>query len=236
MEVAAVVAGWQRMSRRGLNRHGLIRDFDAGSGVVRAFVALTEELMHRLKDEEKPVVAVTSAARGDGRSTVAGNLAACLARMKKRKTLLIDGDLRRPVQAKRWGFKQSAGLSGVLLGKAKLEDAVQLIDDQSAILPAGVDANAFLIPSHEEMWRAMLEECRRRFDWIVVDAPPLYAGAAIAIGRSATGALLVARANVTRSEVLHAAGERLDELDIRNLGVVLNQRRYNIPKYAYRRL
>jgi capsular exopolysaccharide synthesis family protein len=224
------------MSRRGLNRHGLIRDFDAGSGVVRAFVALTEDLMQHLADESKPVVAVTSAARGDGRSTIAGNLTACLARLKHRKTLLIDGDLRRPVQAKRWGLKQSAGLSGVLLGKVKLEEAIQSIEDQSGLLAAGGDANAFLIPSHEEMWRSMMEECHRRFDWIIVDCPPLYAGAAVTIGRSATGAVLVARANVTRGEVLQSCGERLEELCVRNLGVVLNQRRYDIPNFAYRRL
>ena len=103
-----------------------------------AFQGLRDSLTYFNVDETLKTIVVTSALKGEGKTTVATNLAVSIARTNKR-VILLDADLRRPQVAKRMGIEGPTGLSNVLLGE-RLEDALREIPpfgDWLRVLPAG---------------------------------------------------------------------------------------------------
>ena len=104
------------------------------------------------------------------------------------------------------------------------------------LLPAGRGLSASIV-ARAGRFAELLAEWRRRFDWTIIDTPPLTAStAACMAAEHASGSLLVLRAGRTRPEVLDASLARLREGKAPVLGTVLNRRRYMIPHGAYRRL
>ncbi|MBI4581908.1 MAG: CpsD/CapB family tyrosine-protein kinase [Planctomycetes bacterium] len=226
------------MSRNGLSRQGLIRDPQADSPLVRSYVTLFEQVSVTVgSDEGAPVIVVTSPSRGDGRSTVAANLAICAAALGGCRTLAVDADLDRPGLSKLLGSSGKPGLADVLAGKAECEEFTKPVGHGNlALLPAGRGSSPLIVAQARRV-RELVGIWRSRFDWIVVDSPPMLVSAAAAVlAKAASGALLVLRAGRTRPEVLDAALARLDEGCIRTLGAVLNRRRFAIPTGRYRRL
>ena len=86
---------------------------------AEAFLKLRTNLQFMDIDNPPRVIVVTSPLPGDGKSTVAANLAAALS-MSDRRVVLIDGDLRRPVVAESFGLIEGAGLTDVLIGRVRL--------------------------------------------------------------------------------------------------------------------
>ncbi|WP_413709044.1 polysaccharide biosynthesis tyrosine autokinase [Rhizobium sp. Rhizsp82] len=129
----------------------------------------------RRTGEEGRVVAVASTLPGEGKSTVALNLAELTASQGSR-VLLIDCDFRNPGATKAAGSHAEQGLLEVLMSKAKLQDAIMLSENTGlAFLPAVVRHR---VPHSSELlssnvMRAMLDLARSKFDYIVLDLPPL---------------------------------------------------------------
>ncbi len=124
---------------------------------------------------EHRVLSVTSPAAGDGKSTLALNLAISLAQSGKR-TVLLESDLRRPKVHKLTGADNSVGIVNVLRGENTMDDAIQTSEVQDLDLiccgsrpkdPAELLAK----PSYE----AFLEELRARYDYVIIDTPPILA-------------------------------------------------------------
>lgn len=221
------------------HRRGVITDFASPSAYVRSHVALYEQLCVTLADDRHPLVVVAGPSRGEGRTTVATNLAACSARVGARRTLLVDADLAQPALSRRHAAPGAAGLSDVLAGRAQWQDCLHAMagTDTLFFMPAGNLREVALPAAPAERVAALVREWCEAFDWVVVDAPPLLASAAaIVLGKHASGAVLVVQAGRTRVEVVRQATARLKESSVRPLGVVLNRRRFFIPRYAYRRL
>lgn len=168
-------------------------------------------------------VAVTSALRGEGKSTVAANLALALAEAGSR-VVLVDGDLRRPSVAGYLGVEGSVGLSTVLIGRASLADVVQPWGEPHLhVLPAGaVPPNpSELVGSASMVW--VLRELAAEYDFVVVDTPPLLPVTDAAIlARLVDGAIMVAGAGRVRRHDLEGALAALETVGARLLGVVLN--------------
>ncbi len=226
------------MRHRGLDKHGLIRDFQSRSPGVRSYVTLFEQLCLAVEKEPRPLIAVTSPSRGDGRTTTAANLALCAAVLGGRKALLVDADFDRPMLPRLLAVEGSGGIDQVLQGNAEWQDMVRPVDDgKLSLLPSGENASSALVAAQPDRLAKLVEGLRSTFDWIVVDVPPVLSSSSVlAFGQQATGVLLVARAGRTRAEVVREAATRLDDAGVRILGAVLNRRRFVIPRYAYRRL
>ncbi len=116
---------------------------------------------------------VTSAAPGEGKTTTAANLAAAHAE-QNRRTLLIDGDLRRPNVHRNFNISGAVGLSNVLLGEITWREALQAVTDvpDLYILPAGPPSRR----AGDLVGRGMvelLEAAVAEYDLVIVDAPPL---------------------------------------------------------------
>ncbi|MBI4499542.1 MAG: polysaccharide biosynthesis tyrosine autokinase, partial [Gemmatimonadetes bacterium] len=123
---------------------------------------------------EKPLqfIAVTSPGPGEGKSTTAVNLAVTLAQGGNR-TILIDGDLRRPLVHRAFDISQDPGLTDVLIGRSTSREAIRPeVSAHLDVLPAGASP-----PNPSELlgsgaMHALIGELRRIYDYIVIDTPP----------------------------------------------------------------
>jgi len=169
-------------------------------------------------------VLLTSASPSEGKSTVAAHLAATHAGQHKR-TLLIDGDLRRPSVHRLYQVPNSVGLSNVLLQQISWRDAVIRMDSPKDldILPAGPStrrASDLIGMGLAEL----IEEATRDYDLVVLDAPPLLGFAEpLQMATAVDGVIVVARAGDTSRKALSAVIATLVRLRANLVGVVLNE-------------
>jgi capsular exopolysaccharide synthesis family protein len=136
--------------------------------VLRHFLVGTED------GAPRQVIAVSSAAAGEGKTTTAVNLAVTLAQSPNARVLLVDTDLRRPCVASSLGLGPSAGLSGAVLDdRLDLARVVRSTPFNLSVLPAGASpSNAYQILESPRVGR-LLEEARNAYDRIILDTPPL---------------------------------------------------------------
>lgn len=169
-------------------------------------------------------VLMTSASPSEGKSTVAAHLAATHAG-QGRRTLLIDGDLRRPSVHRLFQAPNSVGLSNVLLEQISWRDALIRLDE-----PKGLD----LLPAGPSTRRAsdligaglaeVIEEAAREYDLVVLDAPPLLGFAEpLQMATAVDGVIVVARAGNTSRKALSSVVTTLARLRANLVGVVLNE-------------
>jgi capsular exopolysaccharide synthesis family protein len=173
------------------------------------------------------IIVITSAASGEGKTTLATHLAASLARMKRR-VLLIDGDLRRPQLHTLFGVPNTYGLSDLLALQTDNTDLIGYVAQATSVpgvhlLAAGpTDANA-LDMLYSSGTLNLLTNARREFDTIIIDTPPMTdLPDARILGRMSDGVVLVVKAGVTTRDVALAAKVRLEEDRTVLLGTVLN--------------
>ncbi len=223
LSVAAgtTVLGWI-MKDSAVRRGSVLIDATTKSARTEAFRKLRTNLQFPDATGRGSIVVVTSAEYGEGRSTTAANLAVIYAEAGK-KTLLVDGDLRRPRIADYLDMKRAPGLAEVLAAHAAFDDAVQ----PSRTKGMSVLASGFVPPNPAELLgsRAMtglLDELRRRFDIVIVDSPPLLpvTDAAVAASQS-DGAIVVVRYGKTRLAHVASAIGALESANARVLGCVV---------------
>ena len=172
---------------------------------------------HAMRSSGQTLV-VTSVDMMEGKTTVLTNLGVVAAERRQR-VLLIDADLRRPRLHDIFSVPNDRGLTDVLL-RSHAPDAANHLPLESfvrptstpglSVLPTGpVDATSMTL-LHSADFHSFLQRCRRDFDLILIDTPPLmlYADARI-LGRLSDGVVMVVRANTRSQEELRAVCERL---------------------------
>jgi tyrosine-protein kinase len=170
------------------------------------------------------VLVVTSAVPGEGRTTTACNLAAALAAVGAR-VLLVDGDLRRPKVATYLELESTSGLTNVLAGRTPFPEAVQSWStDGLTVLTSGAPTGR---PNELVASRATVDLVtwlRPRYDYVIIDAPPLLAVADAAnLAANADGVVLVSRWKVTRRPDLEAAVSFLRSVSVPIVGAILSR-------------
>lgn len=193
-------------------------------------------------------VLVTSAAPSEGKSTTAANLALTMAQAK-RKTLLIDADIRRPRQHEFFGQPLEPGLVQTIFhGKASLDVFQSKLDKNLHVMPAGgllaanEEADAALVEEPSEMlgskrMREVLASLREQFDIIIIDSPPVLAATdAVLLSTQSDATILVAAAGATKEGDLDHSLERLEDVGANVIGVLLNRFDLSLAygyKYSY---
>lgn len=125
-------------------------------------------------ERKSTVIVMTSALMGEGKSCTSLNLAHVLARDLDKKTVLVDCDLKRPMQHVYAGVESHPGLAEVLHGDRSLEECLHKPDGLGfAILPAGSVGDGPPALSKMQQVADLLSDLRERFEYIVVDAPPI---------------------------------------------------------------
>jgi capsular exopolysaccharide synthesis family protein len=165
-------------------------------------------------------VLVTSTIPEEGKSLVSANLAGVLARRKK--VLLVEGDLRRPVLAKQFGLGRLAGLGEWLRSDRTTIGNIYRLDDLNFwMMPAGSPPINPLELMQSGRLSKLMEQLSSMFDWIIVDSPPLLPLADTTVwSRLTDGVLLVARVAKTEKAQLQRGLDLLRKSEL--LGVVLN--------------
>jgi capsular exopolysaccharide synthesis family protein len=185
------------------------------------------------KGEAKTIL-VTSPAPGDGKSTLVSNLAIAMAQAGQR-TLVIDGDFRRPVQHKIFEIDEKRGLSGVLAGRHTIDDAIQPGPVKGLdVLACGPD-----VPNPSELLNSdafaeTLKNLSERYDRVIIDSPPVAPVADSQIlGALCSVTLLVLRAEKSTRRLSQQARDALLSVGAHILGVVVNDVSPKRGHYGY---
>lgn len=170
------------------------------------------------------VFAVTSSIPGEGKTTTAANLAFTMAAQGAR-VCVAEGDLRRAKLSEYLGMESGVGLTTVLIGEADLDDVLQPMGDSGVMLlgagPVPPNPSELLgSPAMQEL----IAQLRRRFDYVVIDTPPLLPVTdAAVVSKLVDGAVLVVGASVVRREHVQRSLEMLQTVGARTLGLIVNR-------------
>lgn len=167
-------------------------------------------------------VLITSSIPQEGKSMVAANLACTLARRTHQKTLLVDGDLRRPSVARLFGLGKTPGLSEWLQGERSPMTSIYHLEDAGLwVLPAGNSPRNPLEAMQSGRLAGLMDQLTSWFDWVIIDSPPILPLADTSVWmRMADGVLLVARQGTTEREHLKRGLEVIESAKL--LGAILN--------------
>jgi len=192
------------------------------SMVAEAFRGLRTNLEFVAVDKPLKVILVTSAAVGDGKTSLAAGLATIMAQGGK-TVLLVDADLRRPSIHRYLGLSNKNGLTDVFRNSIELHEALQTWNlEKVLVIPAGEPPpNPAELLGSKKM-DTILDSLRKAADVVILDGPPFLVTDAALLSSKVDGVLLVVRSGHSRkNEVLYAI-EQLDRAGARVLGVVLN--------------
>jgi capsular exopolysaccharide synthesis family protein len=194
-----------------------------GTPVMESIDALRAALLHEHASRAIRTVLVTSAVAGEGKTTLAAALASSLARAG-RKTLLLDGDLRRPSVHQMFELAPQPGFSEVLLEEVPLADAiVETPLENLWVLPAGQWDREVLLALSRDGVGDIFERIGEEFDFVLIDSHPvLEAADALHIGRQSDVVLLSVLNGVSQMPRVYAASQQMTSLGIRVLGAVVN--------------
>lgn len=174
-------------------------------------------------EQEMGVIAVSSALDGEGKTSVACNLAVALS--STRRVLLIDGDLRRPAVCQSLGVSsERPGLVQLLAGRAMLDECLTEVAGTSLrVIGAGRATRNALDLLMNAGYESLLADLQHDFDTIIIDCPPVQlVSDALILGRSASGMIFVSRSDSTSIKAIRRSLNRIDRAGIPLLGVVLN--------------
>jgi capsular exopolysaccharide synthesis family protein len=167
-------------------------------------------------------VLITSTIPEEGKSMICANLAVILARKKRQRVLLLEGDLRRPVLPVRFGLGKVEGLSEWLQGESQSVPNIYRLEGLNLwLLPAGRAPENPLEMMQSSRLSGLMDQLGNWFDWILIDSPPILPLADTSVWmRMADGVILVAREGLTEKRELKRGLEILEPSKL--LGVVLN--------------
>lgn len=191
-------------------------------------------LLHLARTHSLRTVMVTSAVAGEGKTSLSCHLAASLARAGLRM-LLIDGDMRNPTAHRLFGMPCETGFCEVLTDKIALNDAIKATSLRGLyLMPAGHWTDQTALALSQGKPAALFEQLRQQFDLIIVDTSPVLPVAdALMIGQQVDGVLLSVLCQVSRLTNLYAAWQRIEQLGVRPLGVVINGVQANLYGSTY---
>ena len=167
---------------------------------------------------------ITSAGAGEGKSTLAAQLAERSVNAGL-STLLVDADLRNPTLSRMFDRPESVGLANVLRGELLAEEAIGTVPEAGGFhfLSAGLVRDDLARLLAGERLGRFLESARESFDLVLVDSPPVLPVAdALTIGRWVDGAILTVRHKVSRLPMVERATHQLASVGVTILGAVVS--------------
>jgi capsular exopolysaccharide synthesis family protein len=212
-----------------IKKSPLLTDLGSFAPRTEAFRVLRTNLQFLDLDRQPRCLVISSSLQGEGKTMTSTNLAIALAQTGRR-TLLIDGDLRRPRVAGRLNLDAAVGLTTVLVGNTDVADAVQVHE------PSGLHflASGAKPPNPTEILQSRVTHDLIRglcdsYDTVIIDAPPLLPVAdASVLSTIADGVILVVQHGKTTRDAVADAIARLEQVGGRLFGIAVNM----IPKRA----
>jgi len=190
---------------------------------AEAYLAVRVALYHNTKAGDFRVIQITSPIHGEGKTTLAANLAVSMAQSGQR-VVLIDADLRRPRVAELFGVSKQVGLTSVLAGETDLASALQ----PSAVPGLSILGSGPPSPNPAEAvasprFRTLLDSLRQQCDYVLIDTPPLLGVTdPRVVAHAVDGVLLTLRNSKQGRPLAQSAREILEAAGANILGVVAN--------------
>lgn len=202
--------------------HRIVVYTEPHSPASERFRLLRTHLRELQSEAKLKVLLVTSALPGDGKTTVAINLATVLAEQGACRVLLLEADLRRPSLRKQWGLRPWDGLAECLQRDLDPLLSVRRIEPLGIhVLPAGtLPANPIELLQSDRYSR-LIQTLATPFQWIIIDGPPVMPVAdTLVLKRMADATLLVMRASHTPRQALDEAIKKFARGQV--IGIILN--------------
>ncbi|MBR3570297.1 MAG: polysaccharide biosynthesis tyrosine autokinase [Oscillibacter sp.] len=226
-----------RKSRR--SRRKLITDENIPFSIVEGYKSIRTNVVFALGAVQSKTIVVSSAAPHEGKSTTAANIALAFSQISGR-VLLIDADMRKPVMHRTFVADNSTGLSTLIISLSSIEDSIRRhAAGNLDLLPSGP-----LPPNPSELlasaqFQKVMETLSERYDYIIIDTPPMNVVSDAIVIRGAGGVMLVARYAQSTYEEIAGAMKKIELSGANMLGFVLNdvERRpsgyYRYGRYGY---
>lgn len=231
------VETWTGLPFLGTIPHEAFPGEDGDREVAEAFQTLRNTLTYFNADETLRSLIITSGLKGEGKTTVAVNLALAYANLGKR-VILVDTDLRKPDVARRLGLSERPGLSNLLVGATSLEYCLREVGSTGhglRVLPAGpIPPNASALLGSRRM-ASLLDELRADCDILILDTTPLLmVSDAFPLLNKVSGIVALARLNKTPRDAIVRMAQIMNSADGRVLGMVATDARHGaLGGYGY---
>lgn len=218
--------------------NGLLIPYESDASINESFRTIKARIQFTNSDSLQPkVILVTSPAEGEGKSFVSFNLAGNFSQSEK-KTLLIDGDIRRPKLHTMLRVDKKPGLIDYLCHRAQLEDIIRLDKKHNLnYITAGSSVNSMQVNPAEifasKAMNILLMRLREYFDVIIIDSAPIVAVIDTEIlAKLVDGAILIISADKTKNQLMKDAIEIINRNNCPFIGTVLNNFKYK-SGYGY---
>lgn len=215
--------------------HLTLLDDNVPFQVTEAFKTLRTNMVFALSQKASKVLAVSSSLASEGKSTTAANTAITLAQANA-KVLLIDADLRKPVQHKIFKLKNKIGLSTLLSGLHSFKEVLNedVIPNFDVVTCGPIPPNPSEMLGSDNM-RVLLDELSKYYDYIIIDTPPInIVTDTLTVLKYIAGVVLVAMQGSTPFDALQHAIDAINFAEGSILGVVLTHVDMTSGKYNYK--
>jgi capsular exopolysaccharide synthesis family protein len=209
--------------RRGGGLPLVVSRQERGGIATESFRSLRTNLQFlEVEGRRRKTLAITSPQAGDGKSTVAANLALCLEAIGQ-KTLLVDADLRRPGLFRAFGLAQKPGLAEVLCEEVPWTQAVHTVGTALHLLTCGEPSLSPAEVLASGRLPGLIKEWEAAYDYVLFDVPPVIPITdPVIVAALCQGIILVVRANVTSTTVVKRVQTLLEPARVPIVGMVLN--------------
>ncbi len=215
------------------SKRALASYYDKASGIAESFRYLRVAINFSATPEALKTLVITSCLPHEGKSFCAHNIAVSLAQDGNR-TLLIDGDMRRPTLDRVFKLDNQTGLSNYLTSNIEYTSIFKetFIENLIAVTSGPMSPNPGEILASEKM-KKFLEEMKTKFDRIIIDCPPLVGiGDGFVVGSMIGHVVLVISADKTPADLIRHTQGQIERAKIRLIGIILNM--VDMEKERYR--
>lgn len=227
------MASIKKHNQGGRSKRRTLMDKNVAFPVTEAYKNLRTNISFALSTKKNHIFAISSALAAEGKSTVAANIAITLAQ-NNNSVLLIDGDLRKPVQHKVFNIKNEVGISSLIGGLNSFKEVVNtdVIDNLDIVTCGPIPPNPSELLGSDNM-KQLLEQLKEHYDYIIIDTPPInIVTDALTLLDTIAGILLVAKHAHSTYDALEEAIEAVKMADGSLLGVVVNNVSVSGGKYG----
>jgi len=214
-------------------RH-LITHTKPKSPVAEAYRTLRTNIQFSGLDSPYKTILITSAGPAEGKSTTLANLGVAMAQAGM-QVLIVDCDLRKPVQHKIFKVQNNQGLTNVLVEHLDPEQVVQktAVDNLSLLTSGPIPPNPSELLGSERM-KELIQQLKSRYDIFLFDSPPAVAVTdAALLSAQLDGVILVLRAGTAKIDMAKQAKEQIEKANGKIIGAVLYGVNYSGEDYHY---
>lgn len=191
---------------------------------MEAYRTLRTNILFSGYEKKVKTIAVTSAGPGEGKSTIALNLATTFA-LNGSKTIVIDCDLRKASIHKKLRVTNTTGLTNVLIGECPIDAAIKKTEVENLdVLTVGIKPPNPAETLSSKRMHELIEKIKEEYEYVIIDTPPiLFVTDAQIISQYVDGCLFVVASGETEKDAAKKAKDLLEKVGANIIGVVLNK-------------